>query len=178
VLVEDLHLVVLAVAVGVLKDEDAVAGGPPAVVAAVVHHVADPHAAAVIDVEVRGVGDGRLAGEEGGPQFGVDVEVLDRVGRVVFGVVGVGLAALFLLLGEGGRADAQARQGQEGEQGGDSPGKHREGHRGSRGGGRARRHRAARRSVLRMGAGGPVVQDIFAASRAVRLAPAYPTSVY
>ncbi len=43
----------LAIAVGVLKNENAVALGSLAIVVAIVDHLANPHAAAMVDVDIR-----------------------------------------------------------------------------------------------------------------------------
>ena len=52
-LMEDGLLVSLAVAVGVLQDEDAIAVGAGVFLATIVRHLADPDAAGGIDVDVR-----------------------------------------------------------------------------------------------------------------------------
>ncbi len=73
-LVEDGRLVGFAVAVGVFQDQDAIALGALAVAMAIVDDLADPHAAAGIDVNIGGAEHHRLRGEERGLQPGADVE--------------------------------------------------------------------------------------------------------
>jgi hypothetical protein len=84
-LVEDGGFVGLRVAIGVFEDEDAVALGAFAVVLAVVHDLAHPHAAAVVDVDAGGRKHHRLAGEELHGEFGMHVELLGGVRRLVGG---------------------------------------------------------------------------------------------
>ena len=59
-------LVGLAVAVGVFQHEDAVSLGTGVLLAAVVHHLADPDAAFGVDVDVGGAREERLRCEERG----------------------------------------------------------------------------------------------------------------
>ena len=62
-LVEDGGFVGLRVAVGVFEDQDAVALGSFAVVLAVIHNLAHPHAATMVNVDAGGRKHDRLAGE-------------------------------------------------------------------------------------------------------------------
>ena len=84
-LVEDCLLVGAAIAVGVFEDEDAIAGGPLAVVAAIVDDVADPDPAAVIDVDVGGIGEHRLGREQCRLHAGRDIETGNGVFRLMRG---------------------------------------------------------------------------------------------
>ena len=84
-LVEDGGFVGLGVAVGVFEDEDAVALGAFAVVLAVVHDLAHPHAAPVVDVDAGRRSHHWLAGEELHGELGMHVELLGGFRRLVRG---------------------------------------------------------------------------------------------
>ena len=82
-LVEDGGFVGLRVAIGVFEDEDAIAFGAFAVVLAVVHDLAHPHAAAVVDVDAGRRKHEWLAGEKLHGEFGMHVELIRGVRRLV-----------------------------------------------------------------------------------------------
>ena len=75
-LIKERLLVCLAVAIGILKDEDAVAFLAAVAVAAVVDNFTHPNAAAVVDVDIRRAEHHRFAGEQLGLQFLVNVQIL------------------------------------------------------------------------------------------------------
>ena len=107
-LVEDGGFVGLCVAIGVFEDEDAVALGAVAVMLAVVHDLAHPHAAAMVDVDAGGRKHHRLAGEELHDALGMHVELLGGgFGRVRGGVRVAGGDGAGIL-GVNGEGDAGA----------------------------------------------------------------------
>src|SRR5205823_2161604 len=114
-LVEDLDLVGNAIAVGVLKDEDAIALGPLAVVASVVDNIADPDTSASVDIEIGGIGDIRFGGKEGRLQVLVDVEVSDSIGGVVNVFrLGPGRDGVKLVQQDGGHTRGEEGKDEEG----------------------------------------------------------------
>ena len=84
-LVEDGLLVSLAIAISVLEDDDAVALGAAALAAAIVHHLANPDAAQVVHLDVRGAEEQRFGGEELGLKASAGVEAREGVGGVAVG---------------------------------------------------------------------------------------------
>ena len=82
-LVVDLRGVRHPVAVGVLQNQDPVALGPSVVpaVLAVVDDIAHPHAAAIIDIDVGGIGERRLRSEQGRFEPRIDVKSGQRLLR-------------------------------------------------------------------------------------------------
>ena len=87
-LVEDGLLVGDAVLIRVLEDEDPVPLGPLAVATPVVHHLAEPDAAPVVDVDVGGAEEHRLAREERGLEARGNLEPLHCPGQFVRGAAG------------------------------------------------------------------------------------------
>ena len=72
----------------VFEDEDAVPFGPLAVAAPVVHDLADPDAALVVDVDVGGAEEHRLAREQRGLEARGDLEPLQGLGQLVRAAAG------------------------------------------------------------------------------------------
>ena len=78
-LVEDGELVGFRITIGVFDDQDAVAFLALAVVAAVVHHLAHPHATTCIDVDAARAEHHRLTGEELHLQLGMHLKACDGI---------------------------------------------------------------------------------------------------
>ena len=87
-LIVDLLSIGLAVAVGVLEDQNSVALRPLVIAGMrpVVNHLTDPHPASVIYVNIGRAEDLRLGGKQRGLQPGVKVELRDRLGRITGGL--------------------------------------------------------------------------------------------
>ncbi len=76
-LVEDSRFVRLAVARGILENEDTVSFRSLVSMSPVVHNLTDPHATEVVDVDAGGAQHHGLGGEESSLQSVSDIEICD-----------------------------------------------------------------------------------------------------